>query len=63
VLVRTLMTSVDPYMLPRLRGQSSYTDPVALREPIPADSLGEVIMSRRRDVPVGSTGAHEHRLV
>ena len=35
VTVRNVLTSVDPYMLPRMQGRSSYASPFPLGEPDP----------------------------
>jgi NADPH-dependent curcumin reductase CurA len=44
VVVRNLVTSVDPYQLRMLRGSSEVT-PVGVGEPVPADSVGTVVRS------------------
>jgi NADPH-dependent curcumin reductase CurA len=54
VTVRTALTSVDPYMLPRMQGRSSYASPFPVGEPVAADSIGEVVASAHLGVPVGS---------
>jgi NADPH-dependent curcumin reductase CurA len=54
VTVRNVLTSVDPYMLPRMQGRSSYASPFPLGEPVAADSIGEVVASAHLGVPVGS---------
>jgi NADPH-dependent curcumin reductase CurA len=53
VVVRNLVTSVDPYHLRMLRGSSDET-PLALGEPIPANSVGVVVRSEDPAVPVGT---------
>src|SRR5947207_8685631 len=54
VTVRNVLTSVDPYLLPRMQGRSSYAAPFPLGEPVAADSIGEVVASAHLGVPVGS---------
>ena len=54
VTVRNVLTSVDPYMLPRMQGRSSYASPFPLGEPVAADGIGEVVASAHLGVPVGS---------
>lgn len=53
VVVRNLVTSVDPYQLRMLRGSPEVT-PVAIGEPVPANSVGVVVASRDPAVPVGA---------
>ncbi len=53
VVVRNIVTSVDPYQLRMLRGSSEVT-PVAIGEPVPANSVGVVAASEDPDVPVGA---------
>jgi NADPH-dependent curcumin reductase CurA len=53
VVVRNIVTSVDPYQLRMLRGSSEVT-PVAIGEPIPANSVGIVVRSEDPGVPVGA---------
>jgi hypothetical protein len=54
VVIRTLMTSVDPGMLPRLRAMRSYAAPYELGEVVRAGSLGQVLVSNAAGVPAGS---------
>jgi NADPH-dependent curcumin reductase CurA len=53
VVVRNVVTSVDPYQLRMLRGSPEVT-PVAIGEPVPANSVGVVVRSEDLDVPVGA---------
>ncbi len=53
VVVRNVVTSVDPYQLRMLRGSAEVT-PVAVGEPVPANSVGMVVASEDPDVPVGA---------
>jgi NADPH-dependent curcumin reductase CurA len=53
VVVRNLVTSVDPYQLRMLRGSPEVT-PVRIGEPVPANSVGVVVQSEDRGVPVGT---------
>ena len=53
VVVRNLVTSVDPYQLRMLRGSSEVT-PIAIGEPVPANSVGVVEQSEDPAVPVGT---------
>jgi len=53
VIVRNIVTSVDPYQLRMLRGSAEVT-PVAIGDPVPANSVGVVIQSNDPAVPVGS---------
>ena len=53
VVVRNVVTSVDPYQLRMLRGSPEVT-PVAVGEPVPANSVGMVIASEDPGVPVGA---------
>src|SRR5690348_9069251 len=53
VVVRNLVTSVDPYQLRMLRGSAEVT-PAALGEPVPANSVGIVVASQDPGVPVGT---------
>jgi len=43
VVVRNVVTSVDPYQLRMLRGSSEVT-PVAVGEPVPANSVGHAYL-------------------
>ena len=53
VVVRNVVTSVDPYQLRMLRGSSEVV-PVAIGEPVPANSVGTVVASEDPGVPVGT---------
>ena len=53
VVVRNLVTSVDPYQLRMLRGSNEVT-PVAVGEPVPANSVGIVVRSEDPGVPAGA---------
>jgi NADPH-dependent curcumin reductase CurA len=53
VVVRNLVTTVDPYQLRMLRGSSEIT-PLAIGEPVPANSVGVVATSEDPAVPVGT---------
>ena len=53
VVVRNIVTSVDPYQLGMLRGSHDVT-PMAIGEPIPANSVGIVVQSEDPGVPVGT---------
>jgi NADPH-dependent curcumin reductase CurA len=53
VTVRNVVTSVDPYQLQMLRGSPEVT-PVAIGEPVPANSVGVVVRSEDPGVPVGA---------
>src|SRR6478609_6614301 len=53
VVVRNLVTRVDPYQLRMLRGSAEVT-PLAIGEPVPANSVGVVVRSEDPGVPVGT---------
>jgi hypothetical protein len=53
VVVRNLVTTVDPYQLRMLRGSPEVT-PMAIGEPVPANSVGIVVRSEDPGVPVGT---------
>jgi NADPH-dependent curcumin reductase CurA len=53
VVVRNLVTSVDPYQLRMLRGSAEIT-PAAVGEPVPANSVGVVVRSEDPAAPVGT---------
>ncbi len=53
VVVRDLVTTVDPYQLRMLCGSVEVT-PAAIGEPIPADRVGMVVRSADPRVPVGT---------
>jgi NADPH-dependent curcumin reductase CurA len=52
-VVRNIVTRVDPYQLRMLRGSSEVT-PVAIGDPVPANSVGVVVRSEDPVVPVGA---------
>ena len=56
VVVRNLVTTVDPYQLRMLRGSPEVT-PAELGEPVPANSVGMVVRSEDPGVPVGTQAA------
>lgn len=60
VVVRNIVTSDDPYQLRMLRGSSEVT-PVAIGEPIPANSVGIVVRSEDPGVPVGAAAISDPR--
>lgn len=53
VVVRNAVTTVDPYQLRMLRGSNEVT-PVAVGDPVPANSVGTVVQSEDPAVPVGT---------
>lgn len=53
VIVRNLVTTVDPYQLRMLRGSPEITA-VAVGEPVPANSVGVVVASEDPAVPPGT---------
>jgi NADPH-dependent curcumin reductase CurA len=53
VVVRNVVTSVDPFHLRMLRGTNEVAS-VAIGEPVPANSVGVVVASEDPAVPVGS---------
>jgi NADPH-dependent curcumin reductase len=53
VVVRNVVTSVDPYQLQMLRGSPGHAS-LAIGEAVPANSVGTVIASRDPNVAVGS---------
>jgi NADPH-dependent curcumin reductase CurA len=53
VVVRNLVTSVDPYQLRMLRGSPDVAS-AAVGEPVPANSVGIVVRSQDPHVPVGT---------
>src|SRR5689334_10016000 len=53
VVVRNIVTSVDPYQLRMLRGSAEVT-PVAIGDPVPANSVGVVVRSHDPAVPPGT---------
>src|SRR5581483_11624518 len=53
VVVRNIVTSVDPYQLRMLRGSDEVT-PLAIGDPVPANSVGTVVRSEDPGVPVGT---------
>jgi hypothetical protein len=52
-VVRNFVTSVDPYQLRMLRGSDEVT-PLAIGDPVPANSVGTVVRSEDPGVPVGT---------
>ena len=53
VVVRNVVTTVDPYHLRMLRGSPEVT-PISLGEPVPANSVGTVVRSKDPAVPEGT---------
>jgi NADPH-dependent curcumin reductase CurA len=53
VVVHNLLTTVDPYQLRMFRGSTEVT-PLALGDPVPANSVGVVVHSADPAVPVGT---------
>ncbi|HEY2792348.1 MAG TPA: NADP-dependent oxidoreductase [Micromonosporaceae bacterium] len=53
VVVRNVVTSVDPYQLRMMRGSDEVT-PLAIGDPVPANSVGVVVRSEDPAVPVGT---------
>jgi NADPH-dependent curcumin reductase CurA len=53
VVVRNVVTSVDPYQLRMLRGSAEVTA-LEIGEPVPANSVGTVVASQDPAVPVGT---------
>lgn len=53
VVVHNLLTTVDPYQLGMFRGSAEVT-PLALGDPVPANSVGVVVQSADPAVPVGT---------
>ncbi|MGH3493865.1 MAG: hypothetical protein ACRDQ1_11605 [Sciscionella sp.] len=54
VVVRNLVTSVDPYMGCRMRSDTfSYAEPYPEGRPVAADSVGVVVASEHPDIKVG----------
>jgi NADPH-dependent curcumin reductase len=53
VVVHNLVTTVDPYQLRMLRGSAEVT-PLALGDPVAANSVGVVVQSADPGVPVGT---------
>jgi NADPH-dependent curcumin reductase CurA len=53
VVVHNIVTTVDPYQLGMLRGSSEVT-PLAIGDPVPANSVGTVVRSENPDVPAGT---------
>jgi hypothetical protein len=54
VLVRNIYMSVDPYMRGRMRDWKSYAPSFQLGQTMPGRAVGQVIQSRRSDLPAGS---------
>lgn len=53
-LVRNQFLSLDPYVRPRMDAQRSYVEPLQPGELLPGATIGEVIESRSRELPVGT---------
>ena len=53
VVVHNVVTSVDPYQLRMMRG-SDEVAPLAIGDPVPANSVGTVVRSEDPGVPVGT---------
>jgi hypothetical protein len=53
VLVRVLYLSLDPYMRGRMRDVASYAAPVAIGEPMPGGTVGEIAKSNSPRFQVG----------
>lgn len=53
VVVHNFVTTVDPYQLRMFRGSAEVT-PLALGDPVPANSVGVVVQSADPAVPVGT---------
>jgi NADPH-dependent curcumin reductase len=53
VVVHNLVTTVDPYQLRMFRGSAEVT-PLAVGDPVPANSVGVVVQSADPGVPVGT---------
>jgi NADPH-dependent curcumin reductase CurA len=53
VVVHNLLTTVDPYQLRMFRGSAEVT-PLALGDPVPANSVGVVVQSADPAVPAGT---------
>ncbi|MEV0585087.1 NADP-dependent oxidoreductase [Nonomuraea sp. NPDC050310] len=58
VLVRNTWMSVDPYMRGRMDPRESYLPPFRLGEPMEGAAIGEVVLSRAPELPVGTTVVH-----
>jgi NADPH-dependent curcumin reductase CurA len=58
VVVRNALMSVDPYMRGRMNDVKSYVPAFRLDEPMEGHTVGTVVQSRSKDVPVGSTVRH-----
>jgi NADPH-dependent curcumin reductase CurA len=54
VLVRNAYMSVDPYMRGRMNDRKSYAPPFSLGEPMTGGAVGQVVKSRRPELPEGS---------
>jgi hypothetical protein len=53
VVVHNFVTSVDPYQLRMMRGSAEVT-PLAIGDPVPANSVGTVVASEDPGVPAGT---------
>ena len=49
VLVKNLYLSVDPYMMGKMKGSSTYTSSFELNKHLYGDGLGEVVESKCKD--------------
>jgi NADPH-dependent curcumin reductase CurA len=54
VLVRNAYMSVDPYMRGRMNDRKSYVPAFQLHEPLSGGAVGQVVKSRRADLPEGT---------
>jgi len=59
VVVRNQALSVEPYMWGRMTGESDYTTPFSLGEPMTGHAVGEVVASAVAEIPRGATVLHE----
>lgn len=58
VLVKNVVTSVDPYMRGRMNDVKSYIPPFQIDEPLTGGAIGEVIESRCVALPIGTMVSH-----
>lgn len=58
ILVRNTWMSVDPYMRGRMNDRPSYIPPFQVGEALEGSAVGEVIASRAKEIPVGTTVSH-----
>jgi NADPH-dependent curcumin reductase CurA len=59
-VVHNFVTSVDPDQLRMMRGSAEVT-PLAIGDPVPANSVGTVVASEDPGVPVGTQVASGSR--